>query len=298
MVTITEGDFNGMACLWLSNPHVRLAVTTARGPRVAFWGWRDGPNLFAELPDAAVETPAGPYYFLGGHRLWYAPESLDTTYWPDNHPLEVTHTGDEATFTTQADNAGIVKQITIHLSPDAPQVRLTHTLSNAGPASIHLALWAITMCRPGGVALLPQPQQPTDPQGFLPNRNFSYWPYTDILDNRLVQGNRVVLVKATPGPNNKIGYRSTHGWLAYLLDNTLFTKSFDPQLRGEHPDMGCNAEVFFSDNVIELETLAPLVTLDPGSETTHEETWALHNVTTPVEKEDDALALAGLLDLK
>jgi hypothetical protein len=43
-----------------------------------------------------------------------------------------------------------------------------------------------------------------------------------------------------------------------------------------HVDYGCNAEVYCCDRFIEVETLGPLVTLEPGASTVHVETWELH----------------------
>jgi hypothetical protein len=298
MTSVDAGEFNGMPCRWLGNEQVRLAVTTARGPRIVFWGRREGANLFAELPNAVLDNPDGPYHLLGGHRLWYAPEVLNRTYWPDNEPLTVDERADGAAFTAPPDGAGIVKQIAVAVAPDQPEVRVTHTLRNVGRWAVELAPWAISMCRPGGVALLPQPGERTDPHGFLPNRRFSFWPYSDVTDGRLVLGNQFALVRAQPGPNNKIGYRNVHGWFAYWLDDTLFSKHFDPQLEGEHPDQGCNAEFFFAQDVIELESLAPLVQLAPGGEVAHTELWRLHAAAAPVQSEADAVALAQTLDLR
>jgi hypothetical protein len=297
MTDITAGQFNGMACYWLGNDQVRLAVTTERGPRIAFWGWREGTNLFAEVPEAVLATPAGPFHLLGGHRLWYAPEVLDRTYWPDNDPVTVAEIAGGAAFTTPVDGAGIVKQITVAVAPERPEVTVTHILRNSGRWAVQLAPWAISMCRTGGVALLPQPQEPTDSAGFLPNRRFSFWPYSDVTDPRLSLGNRIALIRATPGPNNKIGYRNVQGWFAYWYDGTLFTKRFDPRLTGEHPDQGCNAEFFFAQDVIELESLGPLVQLEPGAQVTHEEVWHLQAAAAPVGTEDDAVAVTAALNL-
>jgi len=297
MVSNTAGDFNDMACRWLGNDQVRLAVTTDRGPRVVFWGWHDGQNLFAELPGAAMDTPNGTLHFLGGHRLWYAPELLDRTYWPDNAPVKVTEIAEGVAFTAPADGVGIVKTIALQVAARDPEVRVTHTLRNTGQETVPLAPWAISMCRTGGVALLPQPQEKSDPQGFWPNRSFSFWPYTDVTDARLMLGNQFTLVRATPGPNNKVGYLNVHGWFAYWLDGTLFTTHFDPQLQGEHPDQNCNAEFYFAQDVIELETLAPLVQLAPGDQVSHAEVWRLHAVSSPVQTEEDAVTLARALHL-
>src|SRR5205823_645064 len=88
MSKIEAGSFNGMECIWFDNGRIRLAVTTDRGPRIMFCGWTDGKNLMAELPDAVLETPEGVFHLLGGHRLWYAPEVLGRTYWPDSSAVQ------------------------------------------------------------------------------------------------------------------------------------------------------------------------------------------------------------------
>lgn len=297
MADTDSGEFNGMACRWLGNKHVRLAVTTDRGPRIVFWGRPGGANLFTEVPEAVIPAPDGPYYLLGGHRLWYAPEVLNRTYGPDNDPVAVDEGPHGLAFTGPVDGAGIVKQIAVAVAADRAEVVVTHTLRNDGRWVVELAPWAISMCRPGGVALLPQPREKTDPDGFLPNRRFSFWPYTDVTDARLRLGNQITLVYANPGPNNKVGYRNTHGWFAYWLEGTLFSKHFDPRLDGTHPDQGCNAEFFFAQDVIELESLGPLVQLAPGGQVTHEEIWRLHGAPTPVQSEADAVALADTLKL-
>lgn len=297
MVSMSDGEYNGMGCKWLENGSIRLAVTTSQGPKIIFWGRSDGVNLFAEVPDGKVDTPAGTYHFVGGHRLWYAPERIETTYWPDNDEVEVVEIEGGARFSSPPDGTGIAKETAITLSPDGPEVRVHHTLRNTGDLVVRLAPWAISMCRPGGIALMPQPTEQVDPGGFLPNRRIALWTYSDVNDPRIALGNKVALVRAQPGPNNKIGFRNVHGWLGYLLDGTLITKHFDPQLAGIHPDDGCNAEFFFSDNVIELETLAPLVDLGPGGEVAHEEVWCLYDAPSGVENEEDALALIVSLGL-
>lgn len=296
-VKIEAGEFNDMACVWLSNGLVMAAVTTDRGPRVVFWGWEQGENLFAELPDMVEETPVGRYSFLGGHRLWHAPEALNRTYWPEESPVGLEVTADGARFVAEVDGAGIVKELWLALVADAPQVRVTHRLSNAGLWPVMLAPWALSMCRLGGIVLLPQPQGLADPDGLLPNRLFGFWPYSDPTDPRLHLGNQMTLVHARPAPRNKVGYRNHHGWVAYWLEGTLFSKHFDPRLDAEHPDLGCNAECFFNEAFVEVETLGPLVRLERGATISHDEVWQLHAAVPSVATEADAVAVARALDL-
>ena len=43
-----------------------------------------------------------------------------------------------------------------------------------------------------------------------------------------------------------------------------------------HTDLGCNAEVYMTYNYVELETLSPMATLEPGQSTGHTETWEIY----------------------
>jgi hypothetical protein len=54
--------------------------------------------------------------------------------------------------------------------------------------------------------------------------------------------------------------------------DVLFLKRFDPA-PGPHPDLGCNAETFTNHEMLELETLSPLVSIAPGPAATHVERW-------------------------
>ena len=275
-MTTAFAPFNDIPCAWLSNGRVQLAVSTDRGPRVLFWGWKGGTNIFAELPDFAVDSPAGPFHFLGGHRLWHGPETLADTYWPDDMPVQIRTTDRGAVFTPPPDGLGIVKEIEFALATDRPEVTVIHRLHNAGAVSIgRRGAWALSMCRLGGVVLLPQPYAPADPAELLPNRRLVFWPYADLADPRLILGNRMIRIEARPAPAFKIGYLDRDGWLAYWLDGTLFTKSFKALPNASYPDLGCNAECYVNERFVEVETLGPLVRLQPGETAGHVETWRL-----------------------
>lgn len=297
-ITQEQGEFQGLACRWLSNGRVRLAVTTARGPRVVFCGLEGRRNLFAETPDVVLEGPHGPLRLLGGHRLWYAPEIVERTYWPDDQPvaLEASDTG--ASFVAPPDGVGIVKEMELTLANDEARITVTHRLRNDGEAAIELAPWALTMVPLGGVTLLPQPQGPVDSRALLPNRFLTLWPYSDPTDPRLVWGNRIILVRGEPAPPNKLGYRNAHGWVAHWLDGMLLTKEFPPNLSRLHPDNGCNTECYVNDQFMEVESLGALVTVAPGQTVTHDEIWQIHDGVGMITDEDAAVTAATMAGLR
>lgn len=234
-------------------------------------------NILASLSDELpIQTPYGKFYFRGGHRLWHSPEAMPRTYMPDTGDLQIIDIDNGVVLETRTEpGTGIRKKIEIKLSPDRPQATLTHTLINDGLWPVELAPWCITQFRLGGVVILPMPVGNVDPAGLLPNRQFSLWPYASINDPRLRMYDDGILFKGEAQPPFKMGYFNPHGWMAYWMDNILFRKSFAVHPELPHPDNNSNSETYCCETFVELETLAPLTKLLPGSSVQHIETWEL-----------------------
>ena len=295
MKTIKFLDFD---CVSLENASLTLLVTQSVGPRVISLRFNGGDNLFAELPDFTAERPdGGSFHFYGGHRLWHAPENMPRTYARDDDPLEVVPARDGLSVTQPVEaQTGIEKSIHISLVEQKPQVIVHHTLTNRGLWPVECAPWAITQLKTGGVAILPQAQQGT---GMLPNRTLALWPYADIADPQVSWGNRCILVRAAmQGRAFKIGFPNLRGWLAYWNAGTLFVKraAFDPQ--AAYYDFNSSSECYCNQHFIELETLAPISTLEPGASTTHTETWVLYADIDYPQDEDAVQAIVEKLGLE
>lgn len=234
-------------------------------------------NLFADLSsEPPIPTPFGDFYFHGGHRLWHAPEAMPRTYAPDTGELTITDLPNGVILETNTEpGTGIRKRIEIRLAPDKPSATLTHTLINDGLWAVELAPWTITQFRLGGVAILPIRTEKVDEAGLLPNRQFSFWTYSRLDDPRLKLRDDFILFHADALPPFKIGYFNPHGWLAYYVNGILFKKTFRVHPHAPHPDNNSNAEVYCNNEFIELESLAPLTTLEPGNAVEHTEIWDL-----------------------
>ncbi|CAG1014073.1 hypothetical protein ANAEL_04880 [Anaerolineales bacterium] len=234
------------------------------------------PNLLADVSDQPpVPTPYGDYHFIGGHRLWHAPEAMPRSYIPDDD-ISITELPNGVLLESKAEpGTGIRKRIEIRLAADKPSITLIHTLVNDGLWPIELAPWAITQLRLGGTVILPMPIGNTDPAGLLHNRQICLWPYTRINDPRIKWDDKFVLFKANALPPFKMGYFNPHGWLAYWLDGVLFRKTFEAYVALPYPDNNCNAEMYCNERFVELESLAPLLPLNPGDSTSHTEKWNL-----------------------
>lgn len=277
-----QTDFYGLPAHTLTNGFLSIDVLTTAGPRVVRLALAGGENLLAEMPAKSWETPYGTFFIRGGHRLWHAPEQFPRTYQPDNDGLIFEPLPDGARLSRPPEPAtGIAKAIRLMLHPDRAAVTVEHTLTNAGAWPIELAPWAITQLRSGGLAILPIGAAAPPASTLLPDRPIIAWPYTRLDDPRLRICDDYLLVHAQAGlPPAKVGTFGRRGWAGYLLGETLLVKRFTPQPGRPHPDMGCNLECYYDEYNVELETIAPLTTLEPGETASHTEVWELYGGLT------------------
>ena len=284
--------FLGQDCVELSNESLSILVTQSVGPRVISLRIKDGQNIFAELPDVTLDCPGkGDFHLYGGHRLWHAPEEPRRTYLPDDDPVDVTPLGNGLSLKQKPENeTGIQKEIKIQLSQDQSAVHVEHILTNHGVWPVTLAPWAITQVKPGGVAILPQNLEFWDQNPTLANRPLSLWPYTDINSPHIQWGNQVILIRADMSEGHlKIGFPNPRGWLAYWLSGTLFVKRAGFDFQADYFDFGSSSECYCKDVFLELETLGPITTLNPGGSTHHIETWEVYTEVEWPDNIDDLI---------
>lgn len=270
-------EFCGHPVDFLDNGKIRVEYLASIGPRIArLFIANSEANFLAEVPDLGADTSFGRFQFMGGHRLWHAPEAFPRSYIPDQ-PISCEKLARGVRLVARAEpETGIAKSMEIQLAVDKASLTIDHILGNEGSEETVLAPWALTMFKLGGTAILPQPDERENT--LLPNRLLAVWPYTLIDDKRIRWGDDYILVDAQPAlPPIKVGNYNSHGWAAYWIDGTLIVKSFAIFPSAGYPDMGCNVETYCSDRFIELETLAPLTKLAPGNSVVHRETWDLYD---------------------
>jgi hypothetical protein len=272
-------DFYGYPIRQLASKFLELECLAAAGPRIVRLKYKGRPNLFAEVPDLANPTPYGDYHYLGGHRLWHAPEAMPRSYIPDGEGLISSELPDGLILDGKTEpGTGIHKRIELRLNPERPEVSLIHTLTNEGLWEVELAPWALTMCRLGGTVIIPTLAANHPTVGLLPNRHYSLWPYSRTDDPRYHIADEFIALNAEFDlPPFKIGTYNPRGWLAYWVDGILFRKTFVVHPDLAYPDYGCNAEIYCDSHFIELESLAPLVKLAPGKSVHFSETWEFYD---------------------
>lgn len=274
----TIEPFHGLPCQRIQNRALRVDYLSGCGPRIVRLELNaSSENLFAELPNEVIETTQGVFHARGGHRLWHAPEDNPRSYIPDDRPIAIEAAENRASLTQPVEvDTGIEKRIEIELVDDAPVVLVRHTLINRGMWPVELAAWAITQLPPGGLIILPEPSEPSDRSGVLPNRHLALWPYTRWNDPRFQPVDGFVCLTADPTPTAiKVGLLNHSGWVAYYRAGVFFRKFFDPQVDRAHPDFNCNVESYSKETFVELETIGALERLEPGQSTQHTERWEI-----------------------
>jgi hypothetical protein len=73
------------------------------------------------------------------------------------------------------------------------------------------------------------------------------------------------------------------------MDGVLFKKTFSALTDSTYPDNNSNAELFCNNEFVELESLSPLVKLNPGESTEHVETWEVFDDLNPLPEEIQSL---------
>lgn len=286
-------------CVRLANDDIELVATTDVGPRVIRLGWVGGPNLFAEFASELGRTGGDAWRSYGGHRLWHAPEVVPRTYWPDNVPVEARWDGRTLTLTQPVEGStGIQKEIALTLDPARSRVTVEHRLTNRGLWPVPVSVWCLSVMAPGGRGIFPQEVYKPHAEALLPARPLVLWHYTDMADSRWTWGTRYIQLRQDPSLESyqKVGMMNSRGWGAYQLADTVFVKRFRHQPGAAYPDMGCNMETFTNAEMLEVETLGPLVTLEPGHTVSHTEEWWLFRAevgTTDAELDDRLLPLVA-----
>ena len=285
-------------CLRLSDGEVELVVTLDVGPRVIRVGKVGGQNLFKEFDDQIGQTTGPEWLAFGGHRFWHAPEVFPRTYAPDFETVDYQWEYQVLKLCpkTEPENK-IQKEIEIALRDGS--IHITHRLINRNPWSVELAPWCLSVMAAGGRALIPQEDFIPHPDVLIPARPLVLWHFTRMNDPRFTWGDRLIQLREDAQYNSKqkFGIRNTLGWAAYELGNDLFIKSASLLSEATYPDMGCNFEFFTMPGFLEMESLGPLVKLEPNAATEHEEMWwIIPNVDLP--KEEVPLISALNLHLK
>ncbi len=280
--------------LAVSNEKCELLITLEVGPRILSFAPKGGRNVFKVFEEHLGQSGEERWRNRGGHRLWLAPESFPFSYFPDNEAVEHTIHQNGAVTLVAVDEMpqGFSKQMDVSLHPTQARVRVNHRLVNVVDEEQIVAPWMLSVMDVGGIAVVPQPearQHPgLGPGDFAPDRNLILWPFTNLSDPRYYLGQKYwTVAQHASGEATKIGLNSPVSWAAYYLDGTLFVKKWSFDAKAKYPDRGSAFELYTDEDILELETLAPLVTLKPGGVVEAVEEWELFEDVAEFDPRDD-----------
>jgi len=296
--------------LKLSNGDVELIITLEVGPRILSYRLLDGENVFKVYEDQLGGTGEATWQIRGGHRLWASPEDPERTYVPDNGPVLHEELGPGRVLVSLPPDPKfqLQKEMEIALAPSGSGVEVAHRIKNAGESPTQLAIWSLSVMNPGGLEVIPLPPKAPHPGGpetataeqYAPQLSLALWSYTDLTDPRWHFGSRAILLRQEPerdlGPT-KIGLSNRLGVVGYWNGGAMFVKRFAYHPGRLYPDFGSNYETFTNQDMLELESLGPLVRLGPGETVEHTERWELLSDVPAPENETEWLeTVLPLLD--
>ncbi|HEY47379.1 MAG: hypothetical protein AMJ88_02300 [Anaerolineae bacterium SM23_ 63] len=269
-------------CIRLANATIELIIPKSFGIRILHFGFVGSHNEFVVFPHGS-DVDHDQWKLYGGHRLWIAPESSESTK-PDNDPVQIKELENGIRVTQMVDSASdLQKEVEVILHPEKPQVKVTHWIHNHGPSIHILAPWGITAFVPGGIGILPLPKPISEHNGFTAHSRIALWPYSDIGDDHFAFDDQFVLLRSPTEQQQKIGVPCLDGWGAYLHAGHLFIKLFHHDPTADYPDQGSSAELYCDHQLIEVESLGPLENIPISSALEHVETWILNDDVTMVE---------------
>jgi len=281
--------------LYLANDHAEVIVTLDVGPRILSYKRPGAENVFKSYDDQLGSSGESDWKIRGGHRFWIAPEDEVVTYHLDNQPVDyrIEEFTQEIVIDSLQIQAGqIMKSLAVTLADNDSHVTVRHTARNDGDEPIQIASWGLSVMKPGGIEIIPQPPLGEHPRDLLPNRGIVLWPYTDLSDARWHLGRDFFTLRQSEGfPPTKLGLAHREKWVAYVIEDSIFIKTFEHVTGAVYPDGGCNFETFTNDEMLEIESLSPLAALAPGESVSHTENWYLFPITSEAQIEsEEALA--------
>ena len=258
--------------LFADNGIIEVGIPLEFGLRIGHFSFIGEKNVFFEQPNDMEEfTTEDGWRIRGGHRLWIAPEA-DSTYCPDNEPIEYSISEDTITLTQKVDPwLQIIK--TFILTFDGQKLHVTHKILNLSSDTLECSLWAITSVAPGGTEYIDLELRD---DGMDHWHRISTWDFTNLGDPRATYTRDQIKIQFMDiGERYKIGVGHPYGPVCYENNGIVFKIHFDVYKDKIYPDANVSYETFFSKYMAELETLSPLINIGKNEEGEHTEVWEL-----------------------
>ncbi len=267
-------------CYRVEHGGAEMIVVADVGPRIISFKTDGGKNVLFDDSQGAIARES--WRIWGGHRFWISPES-EFTYEADNTLCHAVIFEERLVVSGLVEKSGVQKTLEITPGRAKGSFNVRHILHNTGIMLYQGAIWALTCVQPTGKVVIPWSEGGPSWE----TQVVRYWrswtgSNTDVTSKQWQPRNGYFLVEPT-GETGKIGVFSERGYIAHLRDDATFVKCYPkPGHSITYPDGGMNVELYTCGSFIELETLSPSYTFNPGCQYVHEEQWLVTDkVFTP-----------------
>ena len=221
-------------CAEIKSGIFSIYVTVDFGPRViAGFISNNTNNIFAELPIEPMENCSTEFRIYGGHRLWISPEVMPRTYAEDNKPVMINETSDGIEFIAETEKESGIQKIIIIKPIKDNSFKVSHKIINMNNWEIECAPWALSMMAQNGTAIIPQVRNESN-NPFIADRTLNLWPYSSLKDERLILGDKYILLKQFDIIDAKLscysqGSSKTIGKISFGYDGQIYLSSSENQ---------------------------------------------------------------------
>lgn len=311
-------------CVKLENEFIELLITVEIGPRIIYFGWKGGENLFFNAQEGTrisnsplfkqIFGEDQQFCFYGGHRMWLAPQLMFYTECPDNDPLNVRQIENGVVLTgPEAKVIGFIPEMTVVMEPDKPMIHVKTTFTNTADTPRKQAAWQITQCAPGGVGFIPfaKPFRMMQRKPFseLTLADFDFKPNPPgasllmfvggFTDPRLRVDDHYITFSFDGEMRRplKIGSQDYQGYAMYANKGYMLRWDFIHDTEAEYTDGGCSFEAYTDADFTEMETLGPVKIYAKGESISHEQTISVQPLKSEIPDLNDRAAVEAFVEM-
>jgi hypothetical protein len=211
----------------------------------------------------------------GGYKLWLAPQS--ELGWPPDPYIDRGCYSFDVIDDQTIRLLGVIHpvkmlrlSIDIKLIHGQSELVLTHRMENHSKQSMAVSFWGVSQVKPNGqISVIPTFWQ-------TPIWDLKLSEIKQIPSQNIIQRSDLYHLAHRDIPDKKkVYFFLENAVMTYDWDGYRFIKQFDPYQRFAYPEADSNFEVYFCPQYIELETVSPLITVDPGQSGQDTVRWKL-----------------------